>query len=342
MSDVVRLGDPGELVSAVPHLLSFHPVQSLVVIALERLEGSARARVGVSLRVDLPAREFESAMCEAVVAALGRAGATAVTVVVVGGERDPDDDQDLPPRAQLVGEFDLQCVGAGIEMVHAVWAARTAGGSPWECYADRDCRGETPDPGSSVLGAATAVTGAVTYGSREELAELLQPQPQALSGLLRRRQMLTAQPAPGSGRPELYATVVAALEAAERSQLPTTDEEIVELARALTDTAVRDAALTAMLDERGQAAERLWLELVRQIPGVPHRAAPATMVAVGAYLRGDGAMARVALDVATRAYPSYALAELVAVMLDNACPPQMVRDALTEATADALALCKGE
>jgi hypothetical protein len=47
----VRLTDPSELIAAVPHLLGFHPRDSLVVISLDR------RRLGMTLRADLVEQE---------------------------------------------------------------------------------------------------------------------------------------------------------------------------------------------------------------------------------------------------------------------------------------------
>ena len=47
----VRISDPGEIAAALPHLLGFHPRESVVVIGLGGRSGS---RVGLTVRADLP------------------------------------------------------------------------------------------------------------------------------------------------------------------------------------------------------------------------------------------------------------------------------------------------
>ena len=84
------------------------------------------------------------------------------------------------------------------------------------------------------------------------------------------------------------------------------------------------------------AAEQLWTECTRRAPA-PLDAAPATLLAVSAWLRGDGAMANVALDRALQSVPDYGLARLLREALAACVTPADLRALLTEA-ADAPAL----
>ena len=58
------------------------------------------------------------------------------------------------------------------------------------------------------------------------------------------------------------------------------------------------------------AAEQLWAALVRELPD-PEAAEPAALLAVSALLRGDGALANVALDRAEQAWPGHRLTRLL-------------------------------
>ena len=53
----LRLSTPGDLIAAVPVLMGFHPRDSLVVISTACPVGG---RVGLTLRVDLPAPEHRA------------------------------------------------------------------------------------------------------------------------------------------------------------------------------------------------------------------------------------------------------------------------------------------
>jgi hypothetical protein len=99
---------------------------------------------------------------------------------------------------------------------------------------------------------------------------------------------------------------------------------------ALRDTRVRDRALGLALGEDAAAAEALWTECTRRAPA-PLDAAPATLLAVSVWLRGDGAMANVALDRALDSDPAYSLAQLLRRGLDACLPPGDLRDLVERA-----------
>ncbi|SFQ33071.1 protein of unknown function [Amycolatopsis arida] len=112
---------------------------------------------------------------------------------------------------------------------------------------------------------------------------------------------------------EMCRDVLAALARARGGDIDLTDDQVVRLALALSDERVRDACLRTALPPGGSdavAAERLWLRLVRETPA-PERAAPACLLAFSAYLRGEGTLAVVALDVALEADPGHTLADLL-------------------------------
>jgi hypothetical protein len=71
-------------------------------------------------------------------------------------------------------------------------------------------------------------------------------------------------------------------------------------------------------------AERLWTECTRRAPA-PLDAAPATLLAVSAWLRGDGTLAAIALARARDSDPGYTLAGLLGEALDACVPPEQLR-----------------
>jgi hypothetical protein len=110
------------------------------------------------------------------------------------------------------------------------------------------------------------------------------------------------------------------------------DRLIAEVASALCDHRVRDACLPWCMDSGALAAERLWLALVRATPA-PERAEPAALLALTAYLRGDGALASVALEAALHACPQHSLAGLLRAALDGGLPPELLRNVARDAAA---------
>jgi hypothetical protein len=321
---VVRLRNGGELIAAVPYLLGFDPGDALVVIALGARSPNV-ASLGLVQRCALPAAGPETELAAAtLVGNLAESGADAAHVVIIGAGAP---EGGTPPRPDLITALDRVCADARIVLTHALWVASITVDEPWLCYTHPSCHGLVPDPRTSPLAAMAAAAGLVTYANRDELAAQLDPPDPA--ALLRRTRLLADPPTGPVDLDALRTRVVAAILAAHSGRRPTTDAEYVELALALDHLPVRDSVLAESDGEYAQATEALWLELVRGVPA-PHRAAPATLLAVAAWYRGDGALARAALGNALVAHPGYTLAELLDVALTHGMSP----DTLRELTAD--------
>ncbi|MGH3824061.1 MAG: DUF4192 domain-containing protein [Pseudonocardiaceae bacterium] len=321
----IRLSDPSELIAAVPHLLGFHPRDSVVLLALH---GKS---LGLTLRADLVAADQAPRLAEQLLAPIARQRPSGVALVVIGGAGAPDGD--LPHRV-LVNALDDVLIGAGLPVVHAAWTTETTHGAPWRCYDDPLCAGTVADPAASPLAAATVAAGAVTFGSREELATLLAAEDPA--ALRRRAALLDAVDAehPMSARAvgQRLATLTELYRAAAAGDPELSDSIIAEVASALCDHRVRDACLPWCMESGAPAAERLWLALVRATPA-PERAEPAALLALTAYLRGDGALASVALEAALEACPHHSLSALLRAALDGGLPPELLRGVARDAAA---------
>jgi uncharacterized protein DUF4192 len=333
----------GELVSVVPLLLGFRPVDSLVLLT----HTTEKPTVSGVIRVDLPAPRDRPAvvaqLCE--VAVTGEV--CAVTIVVFGGEHD---DQGGVAHCGLVDALAAELRIAQITVRHSVWASSTDPGSRWVCYAPCRCGGAVPPMDTSPVATGMVVAGATTASSRDAFVATLGADPD--DQLQRRAAMLEARlrsqtnqplnPATGYGIVR-HAIGVAATEPA----LPAlSDTRIVELAAALADPHVRDRCLAITLPatdsdtdsdlrtrpDCADGAERLWTVLTRAVPA-PTRAEPAVLLALHSYLRGRGVLAGVALDIAREANPNHALARLLHLALQRGLPPahlhRLLQDFLT-------------
>ncbi|MGH3794418.1 MAG: DUF4192 domain-containing protein [Pseudonocardiaceae bacterium] len=324
-ADRIRLSDPSELIAAVPHLLGFHPHDSVVLLALHG------TRLGLTLRADLVDIDDAPILAEQMLVPMARQRPTGVALVVIGGDLIPTGE---PPYSPMVDVLDGVFSGAGLPVVHAVWAAATADRAQWRCYDDPRCAGTVADPATTALAAATVAAGAITFGNREELAGLLtQGDPAALQ---RRAALLAAADADHPMSAELRARRFARLEELHRKaaagEVALSDRTVAEVASALCDHRVRDACLPWCIGPGVVAAERLWLALVRATPA-PQRAEPAALLALVAYLRGDGALAGVALDAAWQACPDHSLSGLLRAALDGGLPPDVLRTVAVDAAA---------
>ena len=165
----------------------------------------------------------------------------------------------------------------------------------------------------------------VTYPNRQALAETLRPHPAHL--LHRRAALIVTLAARPADRQASLQRVRAAIARANDGELPADDTDIAELAVALSDPRVRDASLTHSLDGHARAAQRLWTALVRSTPA-PHRAEPAVLLAITAYLHGEGALVSIATDTALQARPRHALAAVIQLALRAGLPPDDMRAAV--------------
>ncbi|MGX7826818.1 DUF4192 domain-containing protein [Actinokineospora sp. 24-640] len=344
LDSTLSLDDGGDLVAAIPHLLGFHPSESLIVITLVEAD---ELQVGAVFRVDLPPERHRASLAGHLAGLAVTHGAERALAVVVAGSGSPP--HSLPHR-RLVTDVIRAFAAVTIPMDHTVWVPAIERGATWWCYNHHRCSGKVPDPETSALGVAMLVRGAVKYSSRAELAATLAPDPpevvDRLAALIDSRagssaadrsivdSALTVFTVPADAEQELYDDVVLDLYHAHTpppEELPSLpEEELADLAFALYEADVRGYCQTLALTPSAAAAERLWTYLVRSLP-TPDRAEPACFLAVSAYMRGNGPLARVALDVALSASPGHHLAGLLTAALDGAMTPLELRDILGQA-----------
>lgn len=370
--EVVSVSDPGELIAATPVLLGFPPRSSLVAMALG---GASGARLGLSLRIDLPPPEHTPGAAESVVRGILLDDPSAVVVLVVGPGGDAG-----PPAAELVDRVVAGLESRGVDVPLALWAESTEGGSRWQCYDACACTGIVPGADATPLVVAAIAEGRVVRGDRTELERLVAP---ADEDRIRRREamLLTAtEPAfstVGTGRRgadgviEGIAALDAALDAAERAVGDVAacgtggvalgaaddvvggvanevavgaaagdplragdgwldDDRAVGLVWALQVPLVREAAIASCTGSRPQAAEALWAALARGVPD-PEAAEPAALLALSALLRGDGALANVALERAEAAWPGHRFTATLRGLALAGIRPSELRACLTGA-----------
>jgi hypothetical protein len=168
------------------------------------------------------------------------------------------------------------------------------------------------DCGAHPFTARAVFDGRVTRGSRAELRATLDP---VADGVAESSALLAEAPAP------LSPTQVRDLVAAEGAE-PWPVHVLVPLALALRDPAARDEAWRGF--SRGTAPHWVasWSDAVRRLPD-ELVAGPAAVLAVAAWLAGEGALAWCAVDRCRAVEPEHSLARLVADLLDEACSPDL-------------------
>lgn len=301
---LLRLGHPADLVAAVPVVLGFRPRESLVLVATG---GPSGRRIGLTLRVDLPPPAHVHDVVAHAVATLGSDDPVGAAVVVVGAR--------ARHRTDVLDAAADRLDDQGIALHTAVWAAHTDAGGRWGCFGECACTGVLADPAGTEFAAAAVVAGTVLRGSRDELERLVEPVDGAR--IRRRELLLSADPTDARGLPDDDAGHLAVLDTAladaATGRCEIDDTRALALAAALARPTVRDALLLrcARAAPPGLAgAETLWAALCRELPD-PEAAEPAALLAATALLRGEGALANVALDRAERSWPGHRLTRLL-------------------------------
>ncbi|GGM73669.1 hypothetical protein GCM10012275_50510 [Longimycelium tulufanense] len=331
----LNLSGPGDLIAAVPFLLGFYPSDSLVLVT----QDADSARLGLVVRADLVPPGAVPELAATLCCPLVSQKVIATFLIIVGGM---DHSSASPPHRELVEGMSRALRQDGIDVVHALWTPSATAGAQWRCYDDPDCSGVVADQSSSPVAAAAAAAGAVTFASREEMAALLTPavdetvlarradrlRAEAVASLCSAHRLVAHRAQRG------FADLQRALRAAHEGHLPVSDDEVVALALALSDHHVRDACLSFCMGEDAPAADRLWLALTRGTPP-PFRAEPAVLLAFAAVIRGDGAMADIALCCADAAEPGHRVARLLSWAIQLGLPPKRMRNLAVDAADDA-------
>ncbi|MGI9207167.1 MAG: DUF4192 domain-containing protein [Rhodococcus sp. (in: high G+C Gram-positive bacteria)] len=341
----LRLTDIGDLIAAVPALLGFRPARSLVVLSLSpvttRPGETGAATIGAVMRHDLlldgPRDGTQDPMREAFRrfrAVCAREEADSVIAILVD-DRLQDPHGPAAGRAHaLLEEFAAYLATADIVLGGALAVPAIDAGATW-FVPGRDDSGTVPDPDASVVAATRVFDGNPIRRTRSELTTLLEPSPASFRADVASRldaavdaRDLAYERAERSGgsaaadRAELETLLALVLPGRDGEHL--LPGECAELAVILANRTVRDAALALATGPWAGAAERLWVDLVRALPD-PERADAAALVAFGAYVRGDGPFAGVALGVALESDPRHRLSDLLDQALQAGLRPDAIR-----------------
>ncbi|WP_370964934.1 DUF4192 domain-containing protein [Amycolatopsis sp. cg9] len=323
-------------VASIPALIGFIPDDSLVLITtLTNDDGTATT--GPLTRIDLSQLTAHGEDC---VRQFNRQCADLPVLCVTGIlvrtlDEDASSGEPLPMRPDVDTVVEL-LTEHGFTDVDLVHIPAITEGTRWRSYLDTDRTGVLPDPGTTPAAVAAVATGHTIAGSRDHLATRFTPAPGPLRARLQSRISDAVESAAIDVRWHLAAHVRldradAAILAAAHGELPTDDAAIVDLAATFATLPFRDALLAVLDYATRLAAESLVLHLWRHSCD-PVATRLATVVAMHAYLRGDGAGARIALENADLEQP---LALLLSRMLDHAVPPSKVHHVFQNASADA-------
>lgn len=347
MTADITLRGPGDVVGILPYQLGYHPHDSVVVVSLRG------RRVGLVARADLPPDEHVDEVVSTLMGPLVRDGAT--SVIVVGYEGDPEASRPLlVALVEQLERAGIQVVDVPVvrdgRRYSAVCSERCCPpeGIALPDPADVPGVAEYVALGRAPLRSRSAVEGLVdpevwrcegvagAVTARRRMRRLRRRSAAAWSTVL----------APGeAGRRPPDRTAVADL-ALGLADVPWRDGLIAWLAPSVLPTGSIDGETVVLLrstlptwggmglepqprplamvrDREGLTTEReellhRLLAVCRSVPDecAAEAAAVCTVAAHVAWVGGDGAIARVAIDRAVRLAPDYRLARLLERLVD--------------------------
>ena len=346
----VRISGPGDIAASLPALLGFRPRESVVLISLT---GASGGRVGLTVRGDLPPMEGAAAAVAELTRSVRTDRPRAVLLAVVsevpdvaavdGAGRGGDGGACGLPHRGLVREVVGALARDGVPVRDALLVRA---GRWWSFDCPRPCcapgAGTALPRGVTALEAAAVATGMVVEADRSDLVRRITgpggPARSAMAATCEEMAVECSARVLETGVDAVAEESVSAVTAAAARCRPgaprraLTDREVARVLWGLRDRDVRDRALGLAMGADAPAAEVLWTECTRRAPA-PLDAAPATLLAVSAWLRGDGGLANVALARALAAEPAYGLARLLAEALARCVPPSRLRAIIGAALA---------
>jgi hypothetical protein len=321
---ILKVSSPGELITAVPYLLGFHPADSVVVVAMDG------RKVMFAARDDLPAPDTSAEDARAEAGYLATIVARqAVDRARVIGYGEP---VRVTPAVLRLAEA-LRRLGVWVDDVLRVQDFRYWS---YECDEPRCCPPEgTPySPEHSVVAAQATFAGAVALPDREALVAQVSAvtgaEREAMAAATARAQARLADLADPDARGDAFARLVrrdgrAAVRDAERryrSGRRLTGDEIAWLGVVLVDEQVRDYAWERIGTQEWGVT--LWTDVLRRVE-TAYVPAPACLLGFAAWRAGQGALARAAAERALDVDEDYSMAHMLQRVLGFGLSPAVVQ-----------------
>jgi hypothetical protein len=304
------VNSPEELVVAIPHVLGFRPLDSVVIVPLT--EGLPVAR----LDIPEPGNGLDG-FCDLLIGPYARNAMTGSTVAIVCFTDDAAHASSI--SLELADRFEFVGIATRLRLA--------TGSDRWEDLATGV--GGPLSEGAALRLASEAVMAGVPQpvATRAVLAASLVGDRAALLGCLPAARQAAEASTPVAER----------IWAARRCQqfeadgVGLSDPDGARMLLALGNTGTRDALWETATIHNASAHVALWSDLVRRAPDEV-RAAPAALCGFASWLKGDGARAWCALDQVPD-QPPYPLAAIVATLLQEGVNPRAwagVRSVMTE------------
>ncbi|MRH93048.1 DUF4192 family protein [Nocardia sp. SYP-A9097] len=336
----VHIADPADFIAAVPAMLGFTPVRSLVLIFVrDETRWGGAPTVQFLVRTESPLqthRLSDTDVGQRAKDMCAQGEASTVVAVLV------DDRLSRPTELAAADEScrstlaslrrDLEADGLAFA---GAWSTPIiAAEAEWWNELAPDQHGRLRDPASSQIAAEYTVAGRPIRPNRTAITDLVEVDPtlrervtHALPEVAADAQRRFAR-AVRIGNPDAYTRqalwrVVQIIKHSSAVETPA-PRNLAEVAVALRDTDVREVMYGIAAGPYSARAHQLWSILTRALPD-PDRADAAMLLGFSAYLRGDGALAGIALEAALASDPDHRMAQLLDLALSTASPPSRLR-----------------
>lgn len=290
---------PDELIAAIPHMLGFQPKESIVVVPIRSDLPTAR--------IDLPstprAQELAWRSMREGMSRYARPGA-AVGIVCFTTNRQQAD--------RVSREFAERLDTIGIDTHLFLWVDETR----WADLVTGDMGLQTAEARERVATMTVLAGRPQPAATRDSLAQSLVGNRDPVARLLTETRANTAE-----RTVQIESRwAVSRVQQFHRDGVRLDDADAARLLVAVEAIPTRDRLWLAM--DRGNAVSHvaLWTDMTKRAPDEV-RTAPASLLAFGSWLSGDGAMAWCALDQVPDGKP-YALANLVAAAIESGMHPR--------------------
>ncbi|MFD6391202.1 DUF4192 domain-containing protein [Nocardia sp. NPDC060259] len=323
-----KVNSAGTLIAALPAMLGFVPARSVIIALLHTIDESAdRREIQSVVRFDLDV-VIEPASAQQMLSLLDsmclREDAIATMAVVV---------DDRPQAAATAGRAVKHLRGLAVGLAHAWLVPVITAGAEYRGLLEADGSGTVEDPCASPIALAQVLDGVQIRGSRDELVELLTPDPILVAevephigpAIARYRDGLTAAAIDEHGNTHQRAATKSVLALiANHSETGCAPEDLATMMAVLRDRTIRDIMFGLVGTQLGPAAQMLWHQVARASSG-PDRAEAAMLCGYDAYYRGDGVYAGICIEAALQAEPSHPMAVLLDAALSEGLRPGRIR-----------------
>lgn len=306
----IGIGCPEDAIAAVPYLAGYQPSDELVIIGWA-VDGMFLFSYDLVDRGGYPV--FTAQLCSAMI--VNRADA----VILLGYG---DHERALPMLTQA--QDTLESFLTVMEVLHLSGGRwRSAMCSDIQCC---PAEGRVYDVAATTIAARATLAGLAPFGSREDMAQTIAPAGGKdlmwIQAHTERAEAELLGRGPGSRR--LAEVGIPLVRRLTRSPKPLTDLEAARLSVALTHGRVRAEAVKRIVRRDVRAQLAVWQDLTRRSAGA-YAAEPAAMLALAAYMAGDGTLALMAIERCRKAAPEHPMADVVSDLLQQCTPPEAAR-----------------